>query len=68
MNAKHMIMIWAFFKCDVVSYDTRYENDPRINNFGNNILEVRFLTKYRAQFLCDYDGKTAFYYQVRDVQ
>ena len=59
MNAKHIIMIGAFFDCDVVSYDTRYVNDPRIANFGNNILEVRFLKKYGAQFLCDDDGKTA---------
>ena len=58
----------AFFDYDVVSHDTRYENDPRVANFGNNILKVRFLTKYGAQLLCDDDGKTVFYYQVRDVQ
>ena len=68
MNAKHIIMIGAFFDCDVVSYDTRYVNDPRIANFGNNILEFRFLTKYGAKLLFDDEGKTAFYYQVRDVQ
>ena len=57
-----MIMISSFFDCDVVSHDTRYANDPRITNFGNNILEFKFLTKYGAQFLCDGDGKTVFYY------
>ena len=68
MNAKHMILIRAFFDCDVVSHDTRYAKDPRITNFGNNILEVRFLTKYGAQLIYDDEEKTAFYYQVRDVQ
>ena len=58
MNSKHMILIRDFFSFYVVSHDTRYANDPRITNFGNNILEVRFLTKYGAQFLCDDDGKT----------
>ena len=68
MNDKHMILIRAFFDCDVVSHDTIYANYPRITNFGSSILEVRFLTKYGAQLLCDDDGKTAFYYRFRDVQ
>ena len=68
MNAKHMILIRSFFDCDVVSHDTRYANDPRIANFGNNIVEVRFLTKYGAQLLCDNDGKDVFYYRARNVQ
>ena len=68
MNDKHTILIRAFFDCDVVSHDTRYVNYPRITNFGSSILEVRFLTKYGAQLLCDDDGKTAFYYLVRGVQ
>ena len=68
MNAKHMILIRAFFDFDVVSHDTRYVKDPMITNSENNILEVRFLTKYGAQFLCDDEGETAFYYQVRGVQ
>ena len=68
MNAKHMILIRAFFDFDVVSHDTRYAKDPKITNFGNNVLEVRFLTKYVAQLLCDDEGKNAFYYLVRDVK
>ena len=68
INAKHMIMIRAFLGFCVVSHDKRYAKYPSITNFGNNILEVRFLTKYGAQFLCDDEGKTSFYYQVRDVQ
>ena len=67
-NAKHMILIRAFLDCDVVTHDTIYSKEPRITNFGNNILEDRFLTKYGAKLLCDDYGKTAFYYRVRDVQ
>ena len=57
MNGEHMILIRAFFGFDVVSHDTRYSKDPKITNFGNNMLEVRFLTKYGAQLLCDDKGK-----------
>ena len=62
MNEKHMILSRAFFNFGVVSHDTRYANDPMITKIGNNILEVRFLTNYGSQLLCDNDGKTAFYY------
>ena len=35
---------------------------PKITNFGKNMLEFRFLTKYGAQLLCDDEVKNAFYY------
>ena len=60
MNAINMILIRVFFGFDVVSHDTRYVKDTRIIKFVNNILEVRFLTKYGAQFLCDDEGKNVF--------
>ena len=67
-NGAHMILVGAYFDCDVPSVATRYGSDPRIDNVLNNIIAVSFLKLGGCELFEDFGGKKTFYLRVHEAQ
>ncbi|EJK69126.1 hypothetical protein THAOC_09653, partial [Thalassiosira oceanica] len=61
INGAHMILVGAYFDCNVPSVATRYGSDPRIDNVLNNIIAVSFLKLGGCELFKDLGGEKTFY-------
>lgn len=74
-NAKHCVVIGAYYDCDVPAIATRFGNDPRIGNTLNNIIGVQYLEKNWCKtdgvdvYVDKHDGnRSTFYYRAHAIQ